>query len=302
NGRYIGSVFPNGGDETLITAPTNTPTVANFRDFVSPADRFNFAPYNYMQIPLDRYGLFANAKYELADNFHFYVKALWNERKSKNQAAPLPFGIGQAAGITPFLDATTIDSTNPFNPFGVDIDSSNMDLIYRRFVEGGPRRFSQKVDSSYVVATFDGNFNVGGRNWYWDLNGVYGHNQASQRMLGNINSQKLRLALGDLGTCLGGGPAGSPLDGCVPFNFFGGAGSITPAMMDYVTFIQNDRSKQDLWDATTNISGTLFDLPGGPLGFAAGLEYREQSGSFDPDEVVQAGFSSDIPAAHTGGG
>jgi iron complex outermembrane receptor protein len=307
NGRYIGSIFPNGGDETLIAPVIPGPTApGDFRDFVSSGpntDRFNFAPYNYFQIPLDRYGLFANLKYELADNFNFSVKGLWNERKSKNQAAPLPFGIGQAAGITPFLDATTIDSTNPFNPFGVDIDSSNMDLIYRRFVEGGPRRFSQKVDSSYVVGTFDGNFGIGGHDWYWDVNGVYGHNQAKQRMLGNINSQKLRFALGDLATCLAGDPdPNSPLHGCVPFNFFGGVGSITPQMMDYVTFIQNDRSKQDLWDATGNLSGELFELPGGPLGFAAGVEYREQSGSFDPDEVVQAGYSSDIPAGHTGGG
>ena len=303
NGRYAGAIFPNSGDETLINAPTATPTIANFRDFVSPADRFNFAPFNYMQIPLERYGLFVNAKYELADNFNFSIKGLWNERKSKNQAAPLPFGIGPAAGITPVLDSTEIDATNPFNPFGVSLrhddpttlaNEGNFDFILRRFVEGGPRRFSQKVDSSYVVATFDGNFNIGGREWYWDVNGVYGHNQARQRMLGNINSDHLRTALGPLATC-------TATPGCVPFNFFGGAGSITSEMMDWVTFIQNDSSEQDMWDATANVSGDLFDLPGGPLGLAMGVEYRELSGRFDPDPVVAAGFSSDIPAQPTHG-
>jgi len=303
NGRYAGAIFPNSGDETLINAPTATPTIANFRDFVSPADRFNFAPFNYMQIPLERYGLFVNAKYELADNFNFSIKGLWNERKSKNQAAPLPFGIGPAAGITPVLDSTEIDATNPFNPFGVSLrhddpttlaNEGNFDFILRRFVEGGPRRFSQKVDSSYVVATFDGNFNIGGREWYWDVNGVYGHNQARQRMLGNINSDHLRTALGPLATC-------TATPGCVPFNFFGGAGSITSEMMDWVTFIQNDSSEQDMWDATANVSGDLFDLPGGPLGLAMGVEYRELSGRFDPDPAVAAGFSSDIPAQPTHG-
>ena len=58
---YIGAAFPNGGDETLIIAPTSTPTIANFRDFVSPGDRFNFAPFNYMQIPLERYGVLRRA-------------------------------------------------------------------------------------------------------------------------------------------------------------------------------------------------------------------------------------------------
>ena len=305
NGRYIGGIFPGSGDDTLINAPTSTPTIANFRDrdTHNPADTFNFAPYNYMQIPLKRYGLFANFKYELADNLHFTVKGLWNERKSKNQAAPLPFGIGAACGCTPFLDGTGVDHTNPFNPFGVDLDASNFDVILRRFVEGGPRRFSQKVDTSYLTAMFDGSFDVGGNTWYWDVNGVYGHNQAKQRMLGNINSQKLRFALGDFTTCTTGDPdPSSPLHGCVPFNLFGGAGSITQDMIDYVTFTQNDSSKQDLYDGTANISGELFELPGGPLGFAAGVEYREQTGSFDPDQVVQDGFSSDIPAAHTGGG
>ena len=293
NGRFIGSIFPTGND-TLINAPTSTPTIANFRPFISPADRFNFAPYNYLQIPLKRYGLFINAKYELADDFHFTVKGLWNERKSVNQAAPLPFGIGPDAGITPVLDATSIDATNPFNPFGVDIDLTNMNLIYRRFVEGGPRHFTQKVDTSYVVGTFDGSFNMGGHDWYWDINGVYGHNQAKQRMLGNINAQHLGIAIGPLATC-------QATPGCVPFNFFGGAGSITPEMMEWVTFIQNDSSEQDLWDASANLSGDLFDLPGGPLGVAVGVEYREYSGRFDPDPVVAAGFSSDIPAGPTHG-
>jgi len=300
NGRFVGSIFPTGSD-TITGGPTQTPTIANFRHFVSVpsaafphVDRFNFAPYNYIEIPLKRYGLFIDAKYELADNFNFTVKGLWNERKSVNQAAPLPFGIGPDAGITPVLDATTIDATNPFNPFGVDIDFTNMNFIFRRFVEGGPRHFTQKVDTSYIVGTFDGSFNLGGHDWYWDVNGVYGHNQAKQRMLGNINADHLRTALGPLATC-------TATPGCVPFNFFGGAGSITQAMMDWVTFIQNDSSEQDMWDATANVSGELFELPGGPLGLAVGVEYRELSGRFDPDPVVAAGFSSDIPAGPTHG-
>jgi iron complex outermembrane receptor protein len=270
------------------------PTGDDFHNF-GTADRFNFAPYNYFQIPLDRYGLFANVHYELADNLNFSVKGLWNERKSKNQAAPLPFGVGQACGCTPVLDSIDIDATNPYNPFGVTLDSSNMLYVLRRFTEGGPRRFSQKVDTSYVVATLDGNFGVAGHDWYWDVNGVYGHNQAKQRMLGNINSDHLRTALGPLATC-------SATPGCVPFNIFGGEGTITQAMIDYVTFVQNDSSKQDMWDISGNLSGELFELPGGPLGLAVGVESRDQTGSFTPDEVVSAGFSSDIPALPTRGG
>ena len=41
----------------------------------------------------------------------------------------------------------------------------------------------------------------------------------------------------------------------MPFNIFGGAGSITPAMIDYVDFVQHDSSKQTTWDFTGNLIG-----------------------------------------------
>ena len=200
------------------------------------ADRFNFGPFNYLQIPLQRLGAFANAKYEVADNINFSVKGIWNKRKSKNRAAPLPFGVGPAAGITPVLDAIDIDVTNPYNPYGVTLDETNMAFVYRRFVEGGNRQFNQTVKTLYGVATLDGNFDIGGGNWYWDVNAAYGRNKADQTMFGNINSNNLRIALGPVATC-----AATP--GCTPFNIFGGAGSITPEMIDFVSFVQRDSSR-----------------------------------------------------------
>ncbi len=56
-----------------------------------------------------------------------------------------------------------------------------------------------------------------------------------------------------------------------------------------------------MFDLTANLSGSLFELPGGPLGLAVGVEYRDLKGRFDPDPVVAAGFSSDIPAQPTKG-
>jgi iron complex outermembrane recepter protein len=294
NGRYTGSIFV-GGNATLI-APVigRAATPADFRAFVSPADRFNFGPFNFLQIPLERLGVFANVRYELSDNINFSAKGVWNQRKSENQAAPLPFGFGPTSGLTPVLSSIVVSATNPFNPFGVDLGGSNGNVgaVFRRFLEGGPRRFSQTVDTYYGVATLDGQFDLGGREWFWDVNASYGRNKAKQTMLGNIDSSKLRQALGPISGCTGA---------CVPFNLFGGFGSITPAMINFVSFEQNDSSSQSQFDTTANLSGSLFDLPGGPLGVAVGLEYRKLKGRFDPDPVVAAGFSSDIPALPTRG-
>lgn len=300
NGRFI----VLGQDLTLI-APVigRSPTVADFRPFAGAPDRFNFAPFNFIQTPLERYGAFFNLRQE-ADNVAFSLKGVWNRRNSKNQAAPLPLFVGPDAGNGNLLDRISIHSTNPFNPFGVTLQSGrNLDntpngltpnyaFIGRRVVEGGPRRYNQKVDTWYVAATVDGEFEIGGDPWYWDVNAIHGRNKARQVMFGNIHAGNLALALGPVAQCTGA---------CVPFNIFGGAGSITDAMLGYVGFVQDDESEQRLWDFTANVSGSLFDLPGGPAGIAFGLEYRDQKGSFTPDPVIQAGLGSDIPAQATSG-
>jgi iron complex outermembrane recepter protein len=294
NGRYTGTIFL-GGNATLI-APVigRRPTPADFRAFSSPADRFNFQPFNFLQIPLERLGVFGNLRYELSDTVNFSVKTLYNQRKSKNQAAPLPFGIGPTSGLTPVLSNIVVSATNPFNPFGIDLGGANNNVgaIFRRFLEGGPRRFNQTVDTYYGVASLDGELEFGNGSWFWDVNASYGRNRAEQDMFGNIDSSKLRQALGPVAACT------AP---CVPFNLFGGFGSITPEMINFVSFEQNDSSRQTQFDATANLSGNLFDLPGGPLGLAVGAEYRDLRGRFDPDPVVAAGFSSDIPAQPTRG-
>ena len=292
---------------TLIQAlpPGVTPNYpADFKPFTT-ADRFNFAPFNFILTPLKRYGAFINAKQELGEAMNLSAKLVWNRRDSKNQAAPLPLFVGPDAGNGNLLDRISIDSSNPFNPFGVTLESgfnldgtpngnsANYAFIGRRVVEGGPRRYNQKVKTLYGTATLDGKFGMMGRDWFWDLNALYGRNKAKQRMLGNINAANLALALGPVGSCTGA---------CVPFNIFGGAGTITPEMLDFVGFVQNDSSEQKLWGVSANMSGSILDLPGGPLGVAIGAEHRDYKGRFDPDPVVAAGLGSDIPALPTKGG
>ncbi len=290
NGRFI----VLGQDLTLI-APVigRAPTLADYRPWAGAPDQFNFAPFNFIQIPVERYGGFLTMTKEFGTT-DLIVKALYNRRESKNQAAPLPLFVGPDAGNGNLLDTIAIDATNPFNPFGVTLEPGTYAFIGRRLVEGGPRRYNQKVDTYYVSGTLDGEFGFFGDNrWYWDVNAVWGQNEADQVVFGNVNAARLAQALGPVAACTGP---------CVPFNIFGGAGSITPEMLEFVAFQQDDSSRQELWDITANVSGTLFELPHGPLGLAVGYEHRDQEGRFDPDPIVAAGLGSDIPAQPTAGG
>ena len=300
NGRFI----IGNSDLTLIAPVLNrAPVLADYRNFASPGDRFNFAPYNFIQVPLERYGGFINFTQELSSDVTFRMRAVYNRRNSSNQAAPLPLFVGPDAGNGNSLDNITIDGSNPFNPFGTLRSGRNADgtpngqvanyaFIGRRVVEGGPRRYDQSVNTYYGAATLDGHFQMFGNDWYWDINGVYGRNNAHQTVHGNINAANLARALGPVAACT------AP---CVPFNIFGGEGSITQAMLDYVGFLQRDESRQKIWDFSANVSGGLFDLPGGTASIAIGVEHRDLSGSFDPDPIVAAGLGSDIPALPTSG-
>ncbi|WP_267221216.1 TonB-dependent receptor domain-containing protein [Novosphingobium clariflavum] len=308
NGRIVfnpgNPSLPAGGSVTVRNAPlmgqgTYDPTLTggDFRAFTA-ADRFNFSPYNYFLTPSERYGFWGSAKQELGSNVTFRAKLVYNRRNSQNQAAFLPLFIGPDAGNGNLLDTVSIDVTNPYNPFGITLNSgtngqpATYSFIGRRLVEAGQRTYTQHVDTMTANASLDGSFHVGSRKFYWDVNAAFGWNDAKLTFTGNVNAARVAQALGPLANCTGD---------CVPLNIFGGAGSITQAMLDYISFTEHDRSSQSMQDYTANLTGDLFDLPAGPVGFAMGYEHRYQHGSFTPDPVIQAGLGADIPAQAASG-
>ena len=296
--------LPAGGSVTVRNYPLTTrgvydPTLTggDFRAFTS-ADRFNFSPFNLLVTPSERYGAWLSTVVDVAEDTHLRVRLNYNRRNSKNQAAFLPLFIGPDAGNGNLLDTVSIDVTNPFNPFGITLNSgtngqpATYSFIGRRLVENGQRTYTQNVDTFGIAATLDGQFGLGERTFYWDVNAVFGLNDAHQLFTGNVNAARVAQALGPVANCTGS---------CVPLNIFGGEGSITPAMLGFIAFDEKSRSDQKLQDYTANLSGELFDLPGGPVGIAVGYEHRYQAGSFTHDPVIQAGLGADIPAQAASG-
>ncbi|WP_179957768.1 TonB-dependent receptor plug domain-containing protein [Exilibacterium tricleocarpae] len=303
--------FPDGGvftirDGAVPGAGSTALTLADFRDFNSPADRFNFQERNLTVTPSERLNIFLQARYDITPDTTAYLRGLYNNRESTNRAAPEPIFIGPFASTNGPLDTLVIDATNPYNPFGCDISTSLRDdfdpatdcentvFIARRPLEAGNRVFEQDVNTWYVATGLEGQFDVGDNNWFWDANVVFAKNRGDQIKRGGFIVSRLIQALGPVDDCVGAA------NGCVPFNIFGGqgdgSGTITQEMLDFVGFNAKNVSGQDLFDFTANVSGTLFELPAGPLGFAAGVEFRDQEGFFEPDAIVAAGDSNGVPA------
>lgn len=68
----------------------------------------------------------------------------------------------------------------------------------------------------------------------------------------------------------------NPGDGCVPLNIFG-AGSPSPEAVRWVLGAATAWQDNEQDVAALDVRGQLFQLPAGPLGFAAGVEYRRES-------------------------
>lgn len=256
-------------------------------------DRFNFAPFNLLLTPSRRTGLFSQVSHELAPDINLYLKGLYQGRKSVNQAAPEPIFIGPGAGTGGIADTISVDVSNPFNPFNQTLDA-NTNFIFagRRPVEGGPRVFSQAVDTRYFAGGLQGDMDIVGHRFAWDVNLINAANRAEQTVAGTYNIAHIARALGPVANCT------AP---CVPLNFFGGPGTITPAMLNYIAFRELDRSQQTLEAESENISGDVLALPAGPLAIATGVEHRKLGASYSPDSVVTAGETNGVPSLPTAG-
>ncbi|WP_420384174.1 TonB-dependent receptor plug domain-containing protein [Novosphingobium sp.] len=94
-------------------------------------------------------------------------------------------------------------------------------------------------------------------------------------------------------------PANNPGPGCVPISLFG-PGPATAKQLAY--FLVNDTSTAKITQqvASASISGDFgqyFKLPGGPVKFAFGGEYRRETSQFNPNQrlVDAVFFSGDEP-------
>jgi iron complex outermembrane receptor protein len=303
-GNVIDCTLNDGVLNDGVTLPTYDPSdPCGPNDDLHPFtndDRFNFAPFNYVVTPSERWNVFGEATKQITDNIRARITGSYTRRESTNQAAPEPIFIAAGAGTGALPDTISIDATNPYNFFGFTIDALNDpdSFLGRRPVEYSPRIYDQDVDTWYMSGGLDGSFVAWDRDFFWDITGVWSKNNANQLKRGAINAAKLKTALGPIDECTGD---------CVPLNLLGGQGpdgqgSITPAMLDYIGFVQHDQSEQKLINFVGNISGTVLELPAGPLAFAAGYEHREEDGFFQPDPVVVAGDSNGVPSTPTSGG
>ncbi|MBS0383053.1 MAG: TonB-dependent receptor [Proteobacteria bacterium] len=279
---------PSDSWDGFVLVPGRSGTsVDDFAVFSDATDRnYNYATYNYLQTPQERRSVFVQARFEATPNLTLAFDALFNQRKSAQQLAPASVSFSDYM----YADSSAfgVAADNLYNPFGVDVDS-----VFIRLANAGGRRFEETVDTARVHVGVEGIFNVGGREWTWGADVM--RIRAGERQFTSpyADNDRLALAVGPSFLDSSGTPrCGTPDDmiaGCVPLNVFGGPGGMTPAMLDYIIVSEINRKRATNDDAVAHVTGPLVDLPAGALQFAAGVEYRRDSGYVHPDPLVVSG-------------
>jgi len=261
---------------------------------VGNSSRYSFADQNFLLIPFDRLNISTIGSYEFSDKTSAKLFLSYAKTTSVVNLAPTP-----AAGGTGFtipvdsplipadLAAALATRPNPTAPFAFN----------RRFGETGPRigtNESQQLQARIIV-----NHELS-KDWNVSAVTSFGRTDFDTYSVGNINSVAANQGLNGCRNSAGVVRGPGILPGCVSIDIFG-RDTLTPAM---VTFLQTDTydfSEFEQVRAAVNLTGTLFELPGGPAGIAVGAEYRKDTGLSVPDDAKKRGeiigFNASQPIA-----
>jgi outer membrane receptor protein involved in Fe transport len=171
-------------------------------------------------------------------------------------------------------------------------------------VVGGADAFQASVSRAFTEfgfiqyeterTTFQGQFGLRGdftANIGWDGYVQYGRTSDTVDILGEGIVARVAQAANATVNAAGQPVCVDPSGGCVPVNLFG-PGSISEAARAFIQQPLQQSRERDQLVAAIAVTGETTDfltLPAGPIGFALGYEYREETGEVEFDSAIQRG-------------
>ncbi len=271
-----------------------------------------------------RYNLSLMGRYEVSPAAELFVDARYVRSSTRSQNPS-----------NTFYDYLFIAPDNPFIPDALRADAEEAGglRVSRDFADFGPGITDAKRDTYRIVTGLRGELNP---RLSYEVFGNYGRTGSRVTYQTSVLYDRLFAALDavDEGAFLTGTPNGNivcrsdldasalhpgseafpyiepgfftfnPGDGqCVPVSLFNGQNSISAAGADFITTPTTNtaRIEQFVVGATfIGDSGAFFELPGGPVRFAAGGEYRKEKSRFRYDPLELGILPIDTPAGNAG--
>lgn len=261
--------------------------------------RYNYAPVNYLQLPQERYNATALGHYDLGGGTEIYGRVSFAQNRVDSQLAPTPaFSFFEINLDNPFLGA---DAQTLLAQSDTDNDGLVDFFLGRRMLETGPRRSNDTRTVFQFQVGLRGDLND---NMSWDVSLQSGRSMESASIEGDVSQPRMQQALLAVETSPGVYECQDTSNGCLPINIFG-ANNISAGAADFISTRLNSELERNQLVFAANLFGDTsgwIELPGGPIGFATGFEYREENADFRPSQDLAAGTLLGFNAAPPVGG
>lgn len=265
-----------------------------------------------LSLPLTRWSVFESAHYDITSDIQAYTEGsftqdrvttsvlaspavqFWGASIPHDAAHPVPAELealldsrnGGVNGVDPFDGNAPI---GPSSPWALQMDLDNV---------LGPRT---TIDTTYtynLVAGLKGALPV--NDWTWNVFGTHGQTSAFSNLVSGFASTKAWQEFLDLpnygenGTITGiaqqsahctSGFYGAIFEGTMP----------SQDCIDAITAQMETETELTQNVVEADFNGTLFNLPAGPLKFAAGGDYREEIFGYTPDPLLDVTSVNDAP-------
>jgi len=323
-GSFGGNFYAFNPDGSLGTIePGITPPSGAFRSIGGFQNDF-FDNVTQISSPVERINFGSTFRYDINDLVRFKGDLQVSNGKAielANQGGFQTFAFGGTSGpITfgvdnPFLTDQARGVLTDDIGLGAD-DTFVLSRFNNDLLQGGERRRESSLWR--IAGGFEGDFEVGERDFYWEVGGVVGQNniETESNLLNNRRFLNAIDAVVDPSTgnivcqvTLDGEPdlvgsglseTSSDVSACEPLNLFG-EGAASAEALDYISQrgIFTDDINQSVF--TANLGGDLFALPAGDAQFVVGYEERRDRASFKTGGAVEVGLGRAAAVPDTGG-
>ncbi|MET0290797.1 MAG: TonB-dependent receptor [Steroidobacteraceae bacterium] len=267
NAKYVITNF-NTGSRTLTTNNTG----------------------GYLQVPLERYSLFANSHFELNPHAEVYMQASFDENETETATGDWTPAASQWGVSVPYdaahpvpAELATLLNSRVIPQGGSTAWNLNQNLTFM------PQRQLTTTAQTYeLLAGVRGQ--LGFRDWTYDLFASRGNSTQNTAYDGFVDAAAYQALITapnyGRGATYNNGRLGllaSCTSGINPF-------LNTPVSQDCIDILDsNAKLYQSLEQVQSelNVQGSLFALPAGDLRFAAGAGYRKNSYKYLPDQGMQ---------------
>ncbi len=217
----------------------------------------NLAPYTTLIPSTERYQAYLNGTVRLTDDVDLFGEALVSRIRGASIFGSSPyftleggrFALNAQTGLAEPV-SNLLPAGNPYNPYGVPTQ------IEYTFFDLGQSLKTNRSDAFRILGGVRGR----GERFDWEFTGFFAKSTEEETVAGGFaNRWPLAQSLAD-----------GSLNLHEP-------GATAPAVLDAIRLSTVRTAQSSLHGFDFKFNGDLFDLPAGPVGFAAGIEARTES-------------------------